>query len=74
VRKLSSDARRLNSALSQENHGEPFALVVKADGMKSEYFPADLRTLFSYDGKLLVWEDSSREVLTDGRWDGCRLG
>jgi len=50
---INSEARRVNSVLrSPRDLGEPLAIVLKADGRKSEVFPADLRSLFSYDAKM----------------------
>jgi len=50
---INSEARRVNSVLrSPRDLGEQLATVLKADGRKSEFFPADLRSLFSYDLKM----------------------
>jgi len=50
---INSEARRVNSVLrSPRDLGEPLAVVLKADGRKSELFPFDLRSLFSYDLKM----------------------
>jgi len=45
-----SEARRANSVLrTPRDLSESLAVVLKADGNKSEFYPADLRSLFSYD-------------------------
>lgn len=45
-----SEARRVNSVLrTPRDLGERLADVLKLDGRKSELYPADLRSLFSYD-------------------------
>ncbi|KAJ7125070.1 hypothetical protein C8R44DRAFT_782207 [Mycena epipterygia] len=44
-----SAARKKNSSLRIQNLDESLALVVKADGTKGKLFPADLRSLLSYD-------------------------
>jgi len=50
---INSEARRVNSVLrSPRDLGEPLAVVLKADGHKSVFFPFDLRSLFSYDLKM----------------------
>jgi len=47
---INSEARRLNSSLrSPRDLAEPLTVVLKANGQKSSFFPADLTTLFSYD-------------------------
>lgn len=44
-----SEARIENASIQAINQDEPLASVLRADGTRSEMFPADLRTLFSYD-------------------------
>ncbi|KAJ7496967.1 hypothetical protein FB451DRAFT_1209425 [Mycena latifolia] len=44
-----SAARKKNSGLRIQNLDESLALVLKADGTKGKLFPADLRSLLSYD-------------------------
>jgi len=47
---INSEARRTNSVLRvPRDLGEPLAPVLKPNSTKSNFFPADLRTLFSYD-------------------------
>jgi len=43
------DARRRNAALRTENLNDALAIVLRADGSKSAVYPADLRSLTSYD-------------------------
>jgi len=50
---INSEARRVNSVLrSPRDLNEPLAVVLKADGRKSELFPFDLKSLFLYDLKM----------------------
>lgn len=56
---VNSEARRANSVLDAEYLDDPIAVVVKADGTKSGFYPADLRSLFSYDANMM------RGLLTD---------
>jgi len=48
---VNSEARRANSVLRANNLDDPLTHVLKPDGTQSELFPADLRTLFSYDAE-----------------------
>ncbi|KAF8520840.1 hypothetical protein JB92DRAFT_2708719 [Gautieria morchelliformis] len=48
---VNSEARRANSVLRSNNLDDPLTHVVKSDGTQSEFFPRDLRTLFSYDAE-----------------------
>jgi hypothetical protein len=47
-----SEARAKNAGIHAMDRDEPLAPVVKADGTRSEFFPADMRTLRSYDCEL----------------------
>lgn len=49
-----SEAKVKNANIHAEDQDEPLVQVLKADGTRSEWFPADLRSLFSYDGELSV--------------------
>jgi hypothetical protein len=42
-------ARRSNATLPVSDLDEPLQVVLKANGEKSELFPTNLRSLFSYD-------------------------
>ncbi|KAJ7032934.1 hypothetical protein C8F04DRAFT_1396346 [Mycena alexandri] len=42
-------ARKKNASLRIQNLDEGLAVVLKFDGSKGKLFPADLRSLFSYD-------------------------
>ncbi|KAF5380386.1 hypothetical protein D9615_004712 [Tricholomella constricta] len=44
-----SEARAKNSTLQASNLDEPLMPILKPDGSKSHLFPADLRSLFSYE-------------------------
>jgi len=46
---VNSEARRANSVLRTSNLDDPLAVVLKPDGTRSVVYPADLRSLFSYD-------------------------
>ncbi|KAJ7717828.1 hypothetical protein DFH07DRAFT_860937 [Mycena maculata] len=46
---INSAARKRNSSLRIQNLDESLAVVLKADGTKGNLFPADLRSLLSYD-------------------------
>jgi len=46
---VNSAARRHNSTLRASNLDDPLSQVLKPDGTQCDSFPADLRTLFSYD-------------------------
>ncbi|KAH9941923.1 hypothetical protein B0H21DRAFT_543111 [Amylocystis lapponica] len=46
---VNSEARRANSILRTSNLDDPLAVVLKPDGTRSGVYPADLRSLFSYD-------------------------
>lgn len=48
-----SAARIKNASVHVTNEDELLAPVLKSDGTRSELFPADLRTLLSYDCELL---------------------
>lgn len=48
-----SEARAKNASIHMTDQDEPLAPVSKADGTRSELFPADLRTLLSYDFELV---------------------
>ncbi|KAF8222880.1 hypothetical protein L208DRAFT_1412747 [Tricholoma matsutake] len=48
-----SEARAKNASIHMTDQDEPLAPVLKADGTRSELFPADLRTLLSYDFELV---------------------
>ncbi|GLB37762.1 putative D-isomer specific 2-hydroxyacid dehydrogenase family protein [Lyophyllum shimeji] len=68
-----SEARAKNSHLQVTNLDEPLVPILKPDGSRSKLFPADLRSLFSYDldmAKALVIdfdleEDDSLQVNHD---------
>jgi hypothetical protein len=49
-----SEARVKNTSIHAEDQDEPLVPILKADGTRSEWFPADLRSLFSYSGELPV--------------------
>ncbi|KAJ6593538.1 hypothetical protein B0H19DRAFT_24379 [Mycena capillaripes] len=44
-----SAARKKNANLRIQNLDEPLVVVLKSDGTKGKLFPADLRSLLSYD-------------------------
>jgi len=44
-----SEARRANSTLRSHNLDDPLEEILKTDGSRSELFPQDLKTLFTYD-------------------------
>ncbi|KAJ7244170.1 hypothetical protein B0H12DRAFT_1129732 [Mycena haematopus] len=65
-----SAARKKNAGLRIQNLDEELAVVLKSDGTKGKLFPADLRSLLSYDAANLaelgkeygLVEDEVREV------------
>ncbi|KAF7351174.1 putative 2-hydroxyacid dehydrogenase UNK4.10 [Mycena sanguinolenta] len=65
-----SAARKKNSSLRIQNLDEDLAIVLKSDGTKGNLFPANLRSLLSYDAGSLaelgkeygLGEDKVREV------------
>ena len=46
-------ARKANARLDPTDLSEPLKVVLKLDGEKSEGYPADLRSLYDYDGACL---------------------
>lgn len=48
-----SEARIKNGSIRAEDVDEPLAHVLKGDGTRSKLFPANLRSLFSYDGEFV---------------------
>ncbi|KAI3609503.1 hypothetical protein WG66_001181 [Moniliophthora roreri] len=55
-----SEARCLNSTLELTNSTlDPLAVVLKSDGSKSKWYPADLTSLFAYDS------DATAALLND---------
>ncbi|KAF9451483.1 hypothetical protein P691DRAFT_663049, partial [Macrolepiota fuliginosa MF-IS2] len=46
-----SEARAQNAMLDSSSEYEPLAVVLTDSGERSAYYPADLGSLFSYDGE-----------------------
>ncbi|KAG6855986.1 hypothetical protein H0H87_008666 [Tephrocybe sp. NHM501043] len=67
---INSEARARNSALETTNLDEPLMPILKLDGVPSNLYPADLRSLFSYDLNMVkelvndfeIEEDDSLQV------------
>jgi len=56
---MNSEARRHNSHLRSNNLDETLAVLYRADGSSSIHYPANLRTLFSYE------PDIARQLVKD---------
>ena len=54
-----SESRRANAILRASNLDDHLAMILKANGDESKYFPQDLKTLFGYDSMsaLLVYAE-----------------
>ncbi|KAI0918984.1 hypothetical protein AcW1_003516 [Taiwanofungus camphoratus] len=50
---LNSEARRVNSVLRTSNLDDHLAVILRPDGTKSDFYPVNLRSLFSYDYDML---------------------
>lgn len=63
------EARAQNATLDMSCEYEPLAIILAESGERSEYYPADLGSLFSYDGEcldcpLVAWRCQGQETMS----------